>query len=241
MNKRQSFNGFLSVMIVIVLMTAGCKKEQAGPNETPKATAQEPVVSVTPSPSVENLLPQTPVTDPSADTPPLSTPPAAANEQVSLASADKNNREEKGNDPKEGDGSKHKIQIESPYTVANPTLLGFMLKISAEEVVSRIGQPKEQFVMEEDTDPITVYDYNDFLMGFNNKNELHFIDVRSADINPGLGGLKLGDPVANVIKALGKPDVNTSYVLSYKANGAMLKLDIDPKTQTVNSIKLFAE
>lgn len=241
MNRRQSFIGFLSVMIGITLITAGCKKELAGPEETPKQTIQEPVVSVTPKPSDEALTPVTPVADPSADAPTASTPPNDQNEQVSLASADKENKEENSSDPKDGGGIKPKIKIESPYTVANPTLLGFMLKTSAEEVVSRIGSPREQFVMEDDSDPITVYDYSDFLMGFNKKNELHFIDVRSADINPGLGGLKLGDPVANVSKSLGTPDVNTSYVLSYKANGAMLKLDIDPKTQTVNSIKLFAE
>ncbi|MGG1596530.1 DUF4309 domain-containing protein [Paenibacillus naphthalenovorans] len=240
MNKRQSFIGFLSVMMMIALIAAGCTKEQAGPGETPDGSAQA-VVSGTLAPGDEAWSPQTPATDPSADAPPDSASPADTNEQVSLASARTEDKEKNGSAPKTGGGTKPKIKIESPYTEANPTLLGFTLKTSAEEVVSRIGKPREQFVMVDDTDPITVYDYTDFLMGFNQKNELLFIDVRSADINPGLGGLKLGDPVANVTKALGKPDVNTTYVLSYKANGAMLKLDIDPKTQTVNSIKLFAE
>ncbi|MBP1154817.1 MULTISPECIES: DUF4309 domain-containing protein [unclassified Paenibacillus] len=239
MNRKQSFIGFLSVMIVITLIAAGCKKDQAGPSDIPQETTQEPVVSVTPAPSVDEAEPpQLPVTDPAAVETPISPPPSDPNEQVSLASADKGTN---GEDPKTGANSKPKIKIESPYTVANPTLLGFTLKTSAEEVISKIGKPREQFVMDDDADPITVYDYTDFLMGFNKNNQLHFIDVRSADINPGLGGLKLGDPVADVSKALGKPDVNTNFVLTYKATGAMLKLDIDPNTQTVNSIKLFAE
>ncbi|MCR8631150.1 DUF4309 domain-containing protein [Paenibacillus radicis (ex Xue et al. 2023)] len=169
--------------------------------------------------------------------------PAIVNpsDKVSLASVEHNTQpDQETPDSKPAAAAKPKIDIQDPYNQAKPTLLGLTLNTSLEKVTAKYGKPKSQFVMEDDSDPITVYDYTDFLVGFNQKNLLQFIDIRSSDINPGLNGLKLGQSTNDVFKTLGKPDSNTSFVLTYKSTGAVLKLDIDPKTEKVNSIKLFA-
>ncbi|WP_072328244.1 MULTISPECIES: DUF4309 domain-containing protein [unclassified Paenibacillus] len=241
MKRKKSFIGFLSVAICLAAFSAGCQSKQPAspPVAMPTVTDEQPAVI------------DTPVTHPETDTHsvdssvPSPATPQTSNEKVSLASADKEAAPETKSDETKGKATntspKPKFEIENPYTQAKPTLLGITLKTNAAGVLNKFGKPKEEFVMDEDADPLTVYDYGDFLIGFNGKKEVHFIDVRSADIDPGLGGLKLGDPAAGITKVLGTPTANSNYVITYKATGAILKLDIDPKTQKINSIKLFAE
>ncbi|MCZ8517985.1 DUF4309 domain-containing protein [Paenibacillus caseinilyticus] len=240
MTRKRAFTGFLSVLTIASLAAASCQNGSSRVSESaPQPGPESPAAQ--PSRSVVLDLPAGP------PAPELPAAAAAPEDKVSLASNTEttagagNTPPSKETKSKSAAADKPKIEIKSPYTETNPTLLGLTLKTGADEITGKFGKPKETFVMEDDADPITVYDYTDFLIGFNGQNQLHFVDVRSGDVNPGLNGLKLGDPVANVYEALGKPDANTTYVLTYKATGAILKLDIDPKTQKVNSIKLFAE
>lgn len=135
--------------------------------------------------------------------------------------------------------AKPNIKAEDAYQQEKPTLMGLKLGMSKNVVLDRFGKAKKQFVMEEDH--IQVYDFTDFSVGFNTKDALEFVDVHSTDIDPGLRGLRLGQKVQDVINTLGKPDTNTTYVLSYKSQGTLLKLDIDPNDSTIQSIKLFAD
>lgn len=135
--------------------------------------------------------------------------------------------------------AKPKIKAEDAYQQEKPTLMGLKLGTSKNVVLDRFGKAKKQFVMEEDH--IQVYDFTDFSVGFNAKDALEFVDVHSTEIDPGLNGLRLGQKVQDAITTLGKPDTNTTYVLSYKSQGTLLKLDIDPNEGTIQSIKLFAD
>lgn len=135
--------------------------------------------------------------------------------------------------------AKPKIKAEDAYQEEKPTLMGLKLGMSKDVVLERFGKAKKEFVMEEDH--IHVYDFTDFSVGFNEKDTLEFVDVHSTEIDPGLRGLRLGQNVQDAITTLGKPDTNTTYVLSYKSQGTLLKLDIDPNESTIQSIKLFAD
>ncbi|WP_230876322.1 DUF4309 domain-containing protein [Paenibacillus validus] len=237
MKRKKAFIGFLSVVICLAALAAGCQSKPVAVEPKMQPSVQEqPPVSPAPAPEAESGTPDNAVPAPAT--------PLPSNEKVSLASAEDKTEQPSAN-PGSGNngaaGTKPKIEIERPYTQAKPTLLGLTLKTNASAIVNKFGKPKNEFVMDEDSDPMTVYDYGDFLIGFNAKQELHFIDVRSSDVDPGLNGLKLGDPAADISKALGKPTASSNYVMTYKASGATLKLDIDPKTQKINSIKLFAE
>ncbi|MEI7028100.1 hypothetical protein [Paenibacillus sp. y28] len=120
-----------------------------------------------------------------------------------------------------------------------PSLLGLKMKATKADVSSLYGEPVKQFVMEDEQDPITVYDYKSFSVGFSQKGELQFIDISTDTVNPGLNGLRVGMKSKDAIQALGNPNSNTSFVLTYKSKGAVLKLDIDPKEDSIRSIKLF--
>jgi type IV secretory pathway VirB10-like protein len=225
--------GFISVLGISSVLITGCKEKPpalttekqppavtvpsgqtaTAPIETPAPPAGE-TQEAQPNPSDKVTLAstETPAAPPAIDTPPPVKP-----------------------------SPKVKVEIKEPYSQAKPSLLGLTLRTSAATIEARFGKPKEQFLMDEDADPITVYDYTDFLVGFNSNKQLQFIDVRSAELDPGLGGLRLGGTLNDVTQALGKPHASTGLVITYKASGAILKLDMDPKTKLVNSIKLFAE
>lgn len=223
------------VPFILIMLITGCKHTSGALQPSKPA---DPVSTPPPAASSEQAGKGTPG-DLAAEPAPQVTP--NPNDKVSLASVDSAVKPEEETEPAKPAHTKPKIDIQDPYNQAKPTLLGLTLKSAPDAVTGKYGKPKEQFQMEDETDPITVYDYTDFLVGFNKQNQLQFIDIRSSDINPGLNGLKLGQSTADVFKALGKPDSNTSYVLTYKSKGAVLKLDIDPKSDKVNSIKLFAE
>lgn len=126
------------------------------------------------------------------------------------------------------------------YSAQNPVLAGLSLGDSDNDVIQLHGNPVNRYVMDDGETPISVYDYQGFSVGFNGKQRLEFVDVTSPDAEPGLNGLRLGQHEDDAVHALGKPDTNTGYVLSYQTKSTVLKLDVDPKTKTILSIKLFA-
>lgn len=132
------------------------------------------------------------------------------------------------------------VDIEA-YDAEKPSLMGIRLTDTQVTVVEKFDQPLYEYEMDDEFAPLTVYEYEGFIVGFNAKERVEFVEITSKDVNPGLGGLRLGQKVKDAEAALGKPDTNTSYALQYKAEGTILKLDIDPKTETIQSIKLFAD
>jgi hypothetical protein len=125
------------------------------------------------------------------------------------------------------------------YSPKQPKVMGLAINELQQNVVSKYGEPNESYVMDDPTEPITVYQYEGFSVGFNSANKIQFVDVSSDKVNAGLNGLQLGQTTNQALEILGKPDTNSSYVLSYNTTTAILKLDIDPKTKTIQSIKLF--
>ncbi|WP_173217481.1 DUF4309 domain-containing protein [Paenibacillus alba] len=188
--------------------------------------------------------------------PPVSTPPAlvvvsptvtptpedSAKHEAQVAGSSKSDFTELPQPPASvKPTTKPKVKAEDAYQQEKPTLMGLKLGTSKNAVLDRFGKAKKQFVMDEEEDPIQVYDFIDFSVGFNKKDALEFVDVHSTEIDPGLRGLHLGQKVQDAIDILGKPDSNSKYVLSYKSQGTLLKLDIDPNENTIQSIKLFAD
>jgi hypothetical protein len=127
----------------------------------------------------------------------------------------------------------------SPFSSKQPKIMGLAIGELQKKAIAQYGKPIESYIMEDPTEPISVYQYEGFSIGFNTANEIKFIDVSSAKVNPDLNGLRLGQTSTQALAILGKPDKNTSYVISYNTKSAVLKLDIDTRTKTIQSIKLF--
>jgi hypothetical protein len=223
---------------LIIILTVGCE-------QSPPLSAQNPTESVVPVQQPSNAPASNgavvSLNPPSIE--PTAAPEVGLDHKAQVSAVNPTNNGTNVALSPEGStkqASKPNIDAKDAYQQEKPTLMGFKLGTSKDTVLSRFGKAKNQFVMDEDTDPINVYEYADFSVGFNTLNELTFVDVQTGDIDPGLRGLRLGQKPEDAIAILGKPDTNTTYVLSYKSQGAILKLDIDPKQNTIQSIKLFA-
>ncbi|RXZ80166.1 hypothetical protein EBB07_19605 [Paenibacillaceae bacterium] len=124
---------------------------------------------------------------------------------------------------------------------ALPKLNSLAIGDSKESVVKRFGEPNESYTLADEKESLTVSEYNGFSVGFNDTHRIQFIEIYDANVATGLNGLGIGDAEDAALKALGKPNSHTSYLLGYKAAGALLKLDLDPKSKEIISIKLFVQ
>ncbi|WP_407871546.1 hypothetical protein [Paenibacillus sp. P36] len=229
--------GFVPVAFSL-LIVAGCQ-ESSAPSAQP---------TIDPSVHVQKQNPSTtPVSTPAVlavETPAASLVPedTIAKHEAQVANTNKTDLSDLPQSAASAKPTtKPRVKAEDAYQQEKPTLMGLKLGTSKNLVLDRFGKAKKQFVMDEDDDAIQVYDFGDFSVGFNVKDALEFVDVHSTDIDPGLRGLHLGQKVEDAISILGKPDSNTTYVLSYKSQGTLLKLDVDPNANTIQSIKLFAD
>lgn len=221
--------GCVPVAIASFLVT-GCQESSA---PAPKPSIN--VTSYNPSQSSEEPKPTTVVVAPTP-TPAVDDSTKHEAQVAGITKVDQDDLSRPIPTPKPT--AKPKIKAEDAYQQEKPTLMGLKLGTPKATVLERFGKVKKQFLMEEDN--IDVYDFTDFSVGFNSKGTLEFVDVHSIDIDPGLHGLRLGQSVQEAIAILGKPDSNSTYVLAYKAQGTLLKIDIDPNDNTIQSIKLFA-
>jgi hypothetical protein len=117
-------------------------------------------------------------------------------------------------------------------------LMGLTLGQSSQDVSQKFGSPAETFGLPEDDLDASVLVYPGFMVGIL-KEKILFIEVNTRSVNPGLNGLRLGDSSEGIADLLGNPATITPYLITYKSEGAILKLDIDPQTQKIHSMKLF--
>lgn len=118
-------------------------------------------------------------------------------------------------------------------------LMGLRIGDGKQTVTRKYGQPIDEYSMDDGDADLLVCDYAGFSVGFDARGRVEFVTVHSAAVDPGLNGLKIGSSVKEVRATLGEPDTNTSFVLTYKSAGTIMKLDVDRKKEAVHSIKLF--
>lgn len=132
-------------------------------------------------------------------------------------------------------------QVTDAYDPDFPTLMGFTVNSIMDHVIDRFGKPLNESIMNDGTEPLQIYEYPGFVFGANTAEQIVFIEVNSTEVNPGLNNLHIGQNVEHARKSLGTPDSLNEYVMIYSSNNLIMKLDIDPNTSTIRSIKLFAE
>ncbi|PYI56497.1 DUF4309 domain-containing protein [Paenibacillus flagellatus] len=221
-------------------LLAGCETSKHAVEPPPAKPIDSALLPGTATPE-QSLLSQPPALAPDSNnsaqtvTPPDAKPPA---KEAHPVPPDK--KVETASDSKPPASKPGTSEIES-YNAKKPALMGIRLTDTRSGVTQKFGEPVSEYVMEDERDPISVVEYEGFAVGFNAGKTVEFIEITSKDVNPGLNGLRLGQKVKDAETALGKPDTNTNFALHYKAGGTILKLDVDPKTETIQSIKLFAD
>lgn len=238
MNNRASH---LFILLLAIYLLTGCQKQTSEPVHSPKSVKSSSESDRSPlkkhkethsneSKSKKNDFE---ISSPSAGSP--------SDPEENSAKQAQENQEPDKDTPVKKEPKKTDYNVTEPYNAGKPTLMGLTVNDPRDKVIERFGNPENHYTMQDETDPITVFEYPDFSVGFSSSNTVQFIEVNSDRINPGLNGLRLGQKVDDAIKAIGKPDTNTDYVLGYRSSGVILKLDTDPKTNVIHSIKLFAD
>ncbi|UVI27956.1 hypothetical protein [Paenibacillus spongiae] len=133
------------------------------------------------------------------------------------------------------------IKEEKQWDPTAPKLRGIALGDTQTSLDRKLGKPSDAYDLEDESEKLRVNEYDGFAVGFGADKKVRFVEVFKAGVSTELNGLKIGDNKDAAVKALGKPDTNTSSVLAYKAEKALLKIDLEPKTGTIISIKLFHE
>jgi len=131
--------------------------------------------------------------------------------------------------------------VTEAFDASNPTLMGFTIHDTLNKVLDRFETPVSESIMNDGTEHLRIYEYPGFIFGFDNMDKIVFIEVNSSEVNPGLNDLHIGQTVEHARTALGTPESLNEYVMIYSSNQVIMKLDIDPHSSTIRSIKLFAE
>ncbi len=223
----------LSLFCLVYILAAGCSHDKSpAPVEPVKAPELNPTEKDTESKASKKA----PETDPKASEQEPDTLEISSNVK---------NEEELSDDEEIREEDKPDNEVQTDYVITQdyqhtkPTLMGCYLYEPLQNVALKFGEPLEQFEMSDDQGTLQVWNYNGFAVGFDANEEVKFIEVSSDAINPGLNGLKIGSTSEAAIELLGMPDVNTTFVLNYFSEQAVLKLDLDPETGVIHSIKLF--
>jgi len=136
--------------------------------------------------------------------------------------------------------NRRNYDVTGTFDPAHPTLMGLSVGLDASAVVQRFGEPADTYPLPDEEVDASVLAYPGFTVGISD-NRVLFVEVSTNAVNPGLNGLRLGDAKSDAIAALGTPSAETEFVVSYVADGSVLKLDVDPESETIHSIKLFPE
>lgn len=225
------YGAVLAGMLIVTLI--GCeKRQQADP------AAHVPLPIETAQPPVEEKIEQEVKAEPGNVTTNSIESVKPDSESGSTKSAGQSDQTKV---TKPSSTPKPAVQPQDTYEVSKPTLMGLQLNSSKSTVITKFGEPKNQHKLEDDGGVINVMNYDDFSVGLNTDNQVEYIEVQTDEVDPGLGGIRVGSTTSDVIDKLGKPSANSSYVMSYNSPGAVLKLDVDIDLDQIISIKLFPE
>ncbi len=125
------------------------------------------------------------------------------------------------------------------WDAARPTLYGIAIGDGKAKIKERFGNEIDSYMLDEESDKIEVLEYEGFAVGINGSDTVQYVEIYEDHISAGLNGLQIGDQPEAAIRLLGKPEKQTTYLLTYEADGALLKLDLDPARNKIISIKLL--
>jgi len=136
--------------------------------------------------------------------------------------------------------NRRNYDVTGTFDPLHPTLMGIAIGADAAVVTQRFGEPNERYKLPDESEDASVYAYPGFTVGVRDKQVL-FVEVSTRSVNPGLNGLRLGDAREDAVTKLGTPTADSEFVMNYVADGAVLKLDLDPESNKIHSMKLFPE
>lgn len=229
--KRTAAIALAALSLLAAAPLTGCGMDMLSGSSGPKTIAAERDVRARDSVPETPSSPQETYDNPS---PPARTPAIGAESDGKPSGVEKTAPAPNGTAVK-------KQPSEGVWSADAPKLLDLAVGDARSTVQKLYGKPFDSYAMEDEDGMLTVLEYRGFSVGLNDAGRVAFVEVYGPGSGTGIGGLKIGDDEEKALKTLGKPDQHTGFVIGYKGDGALLKLDLEPKEKTVLSVKLFVD
>ncbi|MFC5702814.1 hypothetical protein ACFPVX_16050 [Cohnella faecalis] len=221
--------------VLLGLMLASCSQKPESRTTPPsedttvpssaQAATDEPVSSPSTITLIEDEPSESPASSPTGET--IAEPsPSSAGVGAANASPDlKKPAEEEGRS----------------FSSSDPELAAIRLSETEASVTKKLGLPAESFTLPGDKTSTEMWEYDGITVGFGHDHRIVYVEVTSSEIATGIQGLQLGTTAKKAAHALGLDVPQRSNVLTAEIAGGSLKLDLDPDSRTVISIKLIAD
>lgn len=209
------------------LVSCGSINEQSAASE-PTDFATHAHNLATPTPESQNLVAVSSPGIPTQTESPKATPESDSGVGVSNARAP---------EPAPSDGDD--AALETPFDSGHPMLHGIGFQDNVASVEQRFGSADSTYDLPGENATIDMREYAGFAVGFDKDGNVVYVELNSSEVPTGISGLKLGmtgDKAAELLEILDHPD---SHVLTMNLAEGWLKLDLDPDTHEVLSIKLI--
>lgn len=128
---------------------------------------------------------------------------------------------------------------EKPFDSGHPMLHGISLHDNAASIEERFGSANAAYALPGENETIDMREYTGFSVGFNDYGDVVYIETTSSEVATGIAGLEVGMDGAKAAERLEILDHPDSHVLTMNVAEGWLKLDLDPDTHEVLSIKLI--
>lgn len=231
-NAKACLNIWSSIALAFILVSCSASSPSASP------TANESAASVSPKPSASGQFPG------AADFRDAPGPSGAPEVHPAPPSA-----EEKNSPPAVEASAVHPLEEEpaepekppeaKAFQPRSPSLAGIRFDMTSKEVADRLGAAKDTYPLPGDERTIEIWEYEGLSIGLDDRDRVAYVEISSSEVNTEIKGMQLGIDGAQAAELLGLETDERTNVLTAEVSGGWLKLDLDPDTRKVLSLRLI--
>jgi len=227
MSGRKQMMGIIVAALFVLSMMASCASRDRQPGASGTGGVLAPSPSAAPSPSSSAAAPLA-----SAQVSAQISAAGQTEEEAASASLEADPAED---DP--GDGTPQEDETpEDP----RPSLNGIALGTSIHETTKRFGAPLGRYTLPDGGRIVEMNEYGGFTVGFSDGKTV-YVEIYSPEVPTGIQGLAVGGSAEDAARAIGAASDPFSNVIVAEVEGGILKVDLDPETRTVISVRLIAQ
>ncbi|MDG0790098.1 hypothetical protein OMP38_03945 [Cohnella ginsengisoli] len=122
----------------------------------------------------------------------------------------------------------------------NPRLGGISLGMTLADAEAEIGGPAgDSYTLTEAGHTVELREYGGLTIGVDSSEHVVYVEISSASVSSGLPNVEVGSPTADAARSLSLKAVPSSSSMTSDVEGGILRLDLDPVTDEVVTIKLI--
>ncbi|THF83347.1 hypothetical protein [Cohnella fermenti] len=121
----------------------------------------------------------------------------------------------------------------------DPQLSGIRLGDSASEAEQRLGDVQAEYELPSGRSDIHMKEYAGATVGFDDSGRAVYVELSGSASSSGIKGVRLGGSAEEAAAALGLALAPEDMLLLLDVKGGLLKLDLDPVSRDILSVKLI--